>query len=66
MLEWSVEWAHIESQTCYDKSCSHCAYHAFSFSPDYGVEYFKKFTLVMNALDNRGEFDIFFDILTHI
>lgn len=25
------------------------------FSPDYGVDFFKKFTMVMNALDNRGE-----------
>ena len=25
------------------------------FSPDYGVDFFRKFTLVMNALDNRGK-----------
>lgn len=24
------------------------------FSPDYNVEFFRKFVLVMNALDNRG------------
>ena len=24
------------------------------YSTDYGTDYFKKFTLVMNALDNRG------------
>lgn len=23
-------------------------------SPDYGVDYFKQFDVVMNALDNRG------------
>lgn len=27
----------------------------YHFSPDYGVDFFKKFTMVMNALDNRGE-----------
>lgn len=25
-----------------------------SYSPDYNVEFFRKFVLVMNALDNRG------------
>ena len=26
----------------------------FINSPDYGVNFFKKFNVVMNALDNRG------------
>lgn len=26
----------------------------FPCSPDYNVEFFRKFMLVMNALDNRG------------
>lgn len=30
------------------------------YSPDYNVEFFRQFTLVMNALDNRGEISTFF------
>lgn len=30
------------------------AYLFFPYSPDYNVEFFRKFMLVMNALDNRG------------
>ena len=25
-----------------------------NFSPDYDVDYFRQFTIVLNALDNRG------------
>lgn len=28
--------------------------HIFSYSPDYGITFYKRFTLVMNALDNRA------------
>lgn len=34
---------------------SNTAFFLYHFSPDYGVDFFKKFTVVMNALDNRGE-----------
>lgn len=33
----------------------HLNFFFLHFSPDYGVDFFKKFTMVMNALDNRGE-----------
>uniref|UniRef100_A0A8C3M556 SUMO-activating enzyme subunit 2 n=1 Tax=Chrysolophus pictus TaxID=9089 RepID=A0A8C3M556_CHRPC len=31
------------------------AYHDSIMNPDYNIEFFRQFTLVMNALDNRGE-----------
>lgn len=33
------------------------------FSPEYNVEFFRKFILVMNALDNRGKVFLMFHIL---
>lgn len=33
------------------KSCEVCC---VSLSPDYNVNFFKQFSLVMNALDNKG------------
>ncbi len=50
----------------------HCVYvlvvnliYAFShlFSQEYGVEYFKKFDVVMNALDNRGNLEDYLSVL---
>lgn len=32
------------------------------FSPEYNVEFFRKFILVMNALDNRGKVFLMFHI----
>ena len=40
----------------YSVSISHDLHQlcGFSLSPDYNVNFFKQFSLVMNALDNKG------------
>ncbi|XP_019510018.1 PREDICTED: SUMO-activating enzyme subunit 2 [Hipposideros armiger] len=42
------------------------AYHDSIMNPDYNVEFFRKFILVMNALDNRGEIILIFLISSPI
>uniref|UniRef100_A0A8C6YXL8 Ubiquitin like modifier activating enzyme 2 n=1 Tax=Nothoprocta perdicaria TaxID=30464 RepID=A0A8C6YXL8_NOTPE len=39
------------------------AYHDSIMNPDYNVEFFRQFTLVMNALDNRARCWVFWDTL---
>lgn len=43
-----------ESALKFNPDANIVAHHASIISADFGVDYFKKFTLVMNALDNRA------------
>ncbi|XP_019638245.1 PREDICTED: SUMO-activating enzyme subunit 2-like [Branchiostoma belcheri] len=43
-----------DSALRFNPDCKIIAYHDSITNPDYGVDFFKKFTLVLNALDNRA------------
>ena len=44
-----------ESVLAYNKDTNITAYHDSIFNADYGVSFFQQFTVVLNALDNRGK-----------
>lgn len=43
---------------CHNKIIS-----SLDFSPDYDVDYFRQFTIVLNALDNRGQYNAFINAI---
>lgn len=43
-----------DSALSFNPSVKITAYHDSIFNPTYNVDFFKQFTLVMNALDNKG------------
>lgn len=50
---WSLWWLIARSGSCVYKTIF-----SVPHSPDYNVEFFRNFQLVMNALDNRGNTDL--------
>ena len=56
IIRWAILIIKVDGESSeYLRRTSMTVLHGLVFSNDYGVQFFKKFTLVLNALDNRGK-----------